>query len=143
MPVLQPRHQSCNHGIGQLGDEKSGGNDHLITLNEVIIGILKNTNSLIVRVICNVGLTVCALARPLFKFQGGERRMQSLVPFPSVPSQFPSLLHTPPPRSAPSSFPRQSLIFSIACSLPPSLSLFYAPDQYVIAQQAPTKLLIA
>ena len=37
---------------------------HLITLDQVIIGICKttkNTNSLIVRVICNVGLTVMAL----------------------------------------------------------------------------------
>ena len=30
----------------------------LITLNQVIIGIGKTTNSLIVRVVCNVGLTV-------------------------------------------------------------------------------------
>ena len=32
----------------------------LITLNQVIIGIGKTTNSLIVRVVCNVGLTVRA-----------------------------------------------------------------------------------
>ena len=31
---------------------------HLITLDQVIIGICKTTNSLIVRVVCNVGLTV-------------------------------------------------------------------------------------
>ena len=35
---------------------------HLITLDQVIIGICKTTNSLIVRVVCNVGLTVRALA---------------------------------------------------------------------------------
>ena len=34
----------------------------LITLNQVIIGIGKTTNSLIVRVVCNVGLTVRARA---------------------------------------------------------------------------------
>ena len=33
---------------------------HLITLDQVIIGICKTTNSLIVRVVCNVGLTVRA-----------------------------------------------------------------------------------
>ena len=33
----------------------------LITLNQVIIGIGKTTNSLIVRVVCNVGLTVRVL----------------------------------------------------------------------------------
>ena len=31
---------------------------HLITLNQVMIDILKTTNSPIVRVVCNVGLTV-------------------------------------------------------------------------------------
>ena len=39
---------------------------HLITLDQVIIGICKttnSTNSLIVRVVCNVGLTVRAPAR--------------------------------------------------------------------------------
>ena len=35
---------------------------HLITLDQVIIGICKTTNSLIVRVVCNVGLTVRSLA---------------------------------------------------------------------------------
>ena len=35
----------------------------LITLNQVIIGIGKTTNSLIVRVVCNVGLTVCTYLR--------------------------------------------------------------------------------
>ena len=33
---------------------------HLITLNQVMIDILKTTNSPIVRVVCNVGLTVRA-----------------------------------------------------------------------------------
>ena len=36
---------------------------HLITLDQVIIGICKTTNSLIVRVVCNVGLTVRAAIR--------------------------------------------------------------------------------
>ena len=34
---------------------------HLIALNQVKVEILKTTNSLIVRVVCNVGLTVRAL----------------------------------------------------------------------------------
>ena len=33
---------------------------HLIALNQVKVEILKTTNSLIVRVVCNVGLTVRA-----------------------------------------------------------------------------------
>ena len=43
----------------------------LITLNQVIIGIGKTTNSLIVRVVCNVGLTV--RARPMRGSLGVER----------------------------------------------------------------------